>query len=101
MDVTTAFLNGTIVEEVYMNQPKGFIKDGKEHLVCRLKHSLYGLKQAPRSWNSVLNKSLKNMGFRQSSNQPCVYISPGGANFIIIGVYVDDIMIFGKGTDCI
>ena len=99
MDVTTAFLNGTIEEEVYMNQLKGFIEDGKEHLVCRLKHSLYWLKQAPRSWNSVLDMSLKDMGFQQSNNDPCVFISPGGANSVIIGVYDDDIVICGKSTD--
>ena len=65
MDVTAAFLNKTIEEEVYMNQANGFIKDSKELLVSRLKHSLYGLKQVPRSWNSVLDKSLKDMGFHQ------------------------------------
>ena len=65
MDVTAAFLSRTIEEEVDMNQPKGFIEDGKEHLVCRLKHSLYGLKQGPRSWNPVLDKNLKDVGFQQ------------------------------------
>ena len=60
---------------------------------------MYGLKQAPRSWNSVLDKSLKDMGFQQSNNDPCVYISPGGANSVIIGVYVDDIVICEKSTD--
>ena len=44
MDVTAVFLNGTISEEVYMKQLEEFIKEGKEHLVCKLKHSLYGLK---------------------------------------------------------
>ena len=48
MDVTAVFLNGTISEEVYMKQLEEFIKEGKEHLVCKLKHSLYGLKNKHR-----------------------------------------------------
>lgn len=47
MDIVTAFLNGHLDEEIYLNQPEGFIQSGKEHLVCQLKRSLYGLKQAP------------------------------------------------------
>ena len=48
MDVTTAFLNSKLKKEVYMDQPEGFVVQGKEGLVCKFKHSLYGLKQAPR-----------------------------------------------------
>ena len=49
MDITTAFLHGDLEEEVYMKQPEGFVAQGQENLVCRLKKSIYGLKQSPRS----------------------------------------------------
>ena len=59
MDVTAAFLNGDLQEEVFMSQPEGFVAKGQEHLVCRLNCSLYGLKQSPRCWNEVLHNSLQ------------------------------------------
>ena len=63
MDVTSAFLNGTLTEEVYMKQPEGFVEEGKENLVCKLKKSIYGLKQSPRCWNYALDESLKKIWF--------------------------------------
>ena len=56
VDITTAFLNGKLEEEVFMKQPEGFVVKGQKHLVCRLKKSLYGLKQSPRCWNIALDK---------------------------------------------
>ena len=75
MDVTAAFLNGELDEEVYMKQPKGFAVTGQEHLECKLKRRIYGLKQAPRCWNTALDAQLKKMGFSQSGSDPCIYTS--------------------------
>ena len=73
MDVTTAFLNGELEEEVFMSPPEGFIKTGQEHKVCKLKRSIYGLKQSPRCWNIALDSHLRNIGFRQTASDPCLY----------------------------
>ena len=97
MDVSTAFLHGELSEEVYMKQPEGFIESGQEHLVCRLKRSIYGLKQSPRCWNHALDSHLKEMGFKQTSCDPCLYVSTNSEGEIfIIAVYVDDIILGGK-----
>ena len=81
-----------------MQQPIGFVREGEEHLVCKLKKSIYGLKQSPRCWNTALDKQLKEMGFVQSTSDPCLYIDTGGDVFFI-GVYVDDIIVAGKNLE--
>ena len=62
MDVKTAFLNGDLDEEVYMNQPKGFLAHGKEDMVSKLKKSIYGLKQASRQWYIKFNGTVTTYG---------------------------------------
>ncbi|KAK4386673.1 Retrovirus-related Pol polyprotein from transposon RE1 [Sesamum angolense] len=66
MDVKSAFLNGYIDEEIYVEQPPGFIAKGSEEKVLRLKKALYGLKQAPRAWYSRIDKYFMDRGFRRS-----------------------------------
>jgi acid phosphatase class B len=97
MDITSAFLNGDLKEEVYIKQPEGFTVKGKEHFVCKLNRSLYGLKQSPRCWNSVLNERLIEMGFKQSSSDQCIYIS--SEKDFLIGVCVDDMVLVGKSDE--
>ena len=63
VDVTTAFPNGELREEVYMEQPTGYEKEAKGHLGCRLKKSIYRLKQSSICWNTELDTHLKKMGF--------------------------------------
>ena len=96
VDVHTAFLNGTLQEEVYMQQPTGYEEKGKEHLVCRLRKSIYGLKQSSRCWNTALDSHLKEMGFFQSKSDPYIYVSGERKNAFYIGVYVDNMILGGK-----
>ena len=80
MDVSTTFLHGEFTEEVYMKQPEGFVEQGKEHLICRLNRSIYGLKQSPCCWNQALDSRLKELGFKQTAGDSCLYtcINSGG-----------------------
>nr|GEX86682.1 retrotransposon protein, putative, Ty1-copia subclass [Tanacetum cinerariifolium] len=71
MDVKTAFLNGHLSEEVYMEQPKGFVNPKYPNRVCKLKHSIYGLKQASRQWNKRFDDEIKKFDFTQNSDEPC------------------------------
>ena len=92
MDVVTAFLNGKLNEEIYMQQPDGYQVSGKKSLVCRLKKSLYGLKQAPRCWNQELKQFMAQAGFVQSNADPCVFIRLD-EHTTIVAVYVDDLIL--------
>ena len=94
--VKTAFLNGEIKEEIYITQPEGFEVKGKEDHVLKLKKALYGLKQAPRAWNSKLNEVLLKQGFVRSKCDYGVYYTAEVQERIIIGVYVDDMIITGS-----
>lgn len=95
LDVKSAFLNGELQEEVYVVQPEGFVKKGQEHQVLRLSKALYGLRQAPRAWNTRLDKSLKTLEFVRCAQEQAVYIRGKGIDAVIIGVYVDDLIVTG------
>ena len=95
MDVVTAFLNGSLEEEIYMEQPAGYVQPGKKHLVCKLKKSLYGLKQSSRCWNTAFRHYMESIGFKQSTADPCVYIQIADT-ITIVAVYVDDLIVITK-----
>ena len=97
MDVKTAFLNGSLDCEIYMSQPEGFVDPDRPNHVCKLKKSIYGLKQSARCWNTTLDEYLKSVGYHKSNADGCIYVkSVKEANdrisFVILGVYVDDII---------
>nr|GEZ08039.1 zinc finger, CCHC-type [Tanacetum cinerariifolium] len=96
MDVKTAFLNGELDKEVYMNQPQGFIMPGNESKVCKLIKSLYRLKQAPKQWHQKFDEVVLSNGYILNQADKCVYrkFDETGKG-IIICLYVDDMLIFG------
>ena len=73
MDVKTAFLNGELDEEIYMDQPLGFESKEQECKVCKLKRSIYGLKQASRQWNIKFHQAIQRDGFTMMEEDHCVY----------------------------
>jgi hypothetical protein len=95
LDVKTAFWNGELVEDVYVSQPDGYKVKGNEQMVYKLSKALYGLKQAPRAWNVKLDSSLKRLGFRKCKSEPTVYTRGVGKSKLILGVYVDDLIVTG------
>ena len=68
MDVKSTFLNGILDEEVYIEQPKGFVDPNKRDMVCKLCKELYGLKQAPRAWYERLHNYLIQIGFQRTND---------------------------------
>jgi hypothetical protein len=96
MDVKSTFLNEDLKEEVYVHQSVGFIVAGQEGNVLRLRKALYGLRQAPRAWNSKLNDTLKKMDFVQSEHEHAMYRRSHGNDILLVGVYVDDLVITGS-----
>lgn len=94
IDAVTAFLQGELKEEVYMQQPVG-MNDGTAR-VCRLNKSLYGLKRASRVWNEKLGAVLIQSGLTCSKVDTCIYHRVEGVDVIIVTVYVDDLIIFSN-----
>jgi hypothetical protein len=101
MDVETAFLNRKLDEEIYMDQPDGFVVDGQEGKVCKLLNSLYGLKQEPMQWHEKFERTLTTKGFVVNEADKCVYYYHGGGEGVILCLYIDDILIFGTNLDVI
>ena len=93
MDVITAFLNGTLHEEIYITQPEGYIKPGTAHQVCRLLKSLYGLKQASRVWYETFDTFLLSQGFLKCTSDPNVYIKRSHNSILLLGLYIDDLVL--------
>ncbi|GJZ90850.1 putative RNA-directed DNA polymerase [Tanacetum coccineum] len=96
MDVKTAFLNGRLDEDIYMEQPEGYVDPNYPNGVCKLQRAIYGLKQASRQWNKRFDEEIKRFGFTQNRDEPCVYRKASGSNVVFLILYVDDILIMGN-----
>ena len=101
MDIKTAFLNGDLHEEVYMDQPKGFQDKGKTHMVCKLKKSIYGLKQASRQWYLKFHEILITFGFKENIIDQFIYLKINRSRIYIIVLYVDDMLLASNNMEMI
>ncbi|GJR43547.1 putative ribonuclease H-like domain-containing protein [Tanacetum coccineum] len=95
MDVKSAFLYGTIEEEVYVHQPPGFVDPAHPNKVYKVVKALYGLHQAPRAWYETLSSFLLENGFRRGTIDKTLFIKKNKSDIMLVQVYVDDI-IFGS-----
>ena len=96
LDVRNAYLYGILNEEIYMEQPEGFIAKGQERKVLQLKHALYGLKQAGLAWWQALNKSMMELGFKHLSADANIFVYKAKDRCIVVAViYVDDALFCG------
>lgn len=95
MNVKSALLNRELVEEVFIEQLPDFVEKGEEHKVLRLRKALYGLRQAPRAWNTKLDVSLNKLGFTRCVDEHALYTRRSRGSTLIVGVYVDDLIITG------
>jgi len=101
MDVKTALLNGDLDEEVYMEQPDGYVDSTHPDKVCRLFRALYGLKQAPKMWYAKLVDFLKSQGFDNIDPDACLYLLMDDGEIIIVLVYVDDLLLVASSLAAI
>ncbi|CAM8888782.1 unnamed protein product [Rhodiola kirilowii] len=102
LDVDNAFLHGTLDEEVYMKLPIGFYKKEKAAgKVCKLVKSLYGLKQASRQWFAKFSEAITAYGFQRSLNDYSLFTMNKDGEFLILLVYVDDVIITGTSSSMI
>ena len=99
LDVNNAFLQGTLTDEVYMDQPPGYVDVDKPDHVWRLHKAVYGLKQAPRAWYVELRTFLLSLGFRNSLADTSLFILCSGNQSLYVLIYVDDILVTGNSTE--
>ncbi|RVW99369.1 Retrovirus-related Pol polyprotein from transposon TNT 1-94 [Vitis vinifera] len=99
LDVKTTFLHGDLEEDLYMIQLEEFIVQGQENLVCKLRNSLYGLKQAPKQWYKKFDNFMHRIKFKRCEPDHCYYVKSFDNSYIILLLYVDDMLIVGSDIE--
>lgn len=99
MDVETAFLNGKVKSEVYIKQAQGF--ENKSDKVCKLQKALYGLRESPRAWYECFDEFMKNLGFKTSKIDNCLYSMNNEKDSVYVVLFVDDLLICCKSQKTI
>ncbi|GKA98608.1 putative RNA-directed DNA polymerase [Tanacetum coccineum] len=102
LDVKSAFLYGELEETIFVEQPQGYVVQGNEGKVYRLRKALYVLKQAPRAWYGRIESYFLKEGFEKCPYEPTLFIKSSKENmFLIVSIYVDDLIITGSTLDLI
>lgn len=99
MDVSTAFLYGDLEEDIYMDQPEGFVDPEHPDWVRKLKKTLYGLKQSAREWYKCIDKYLCSIGFLQNPADSNVYVYTKGGYLVVLALYVDDAILASNNRE--
>ncbi|GAA0144763.1 transmembrane signal receptor [Lithospermum erythrorhizon] len=100
LDVKSVFLHGELSEEVFVEQPEGYVMRGEEHLVYRLHKALNGLKQALRAWFSRIERHFLNEGFQECTSESTLFTKRDAeGSLIIVSLYVDDLIITGNNEE--
>jgi hypothetical protein len=97
IDVKSAFLHGTLEDEVCIDQPPGYVKQGHADQVYKLKKTLYGLKQAPKAWYSCIDAYFNKEGFLKCPYEHTLYVKSGvDKKMLVVCLYVDDLIYIGN-----
>eukprot|EP00253_Pinus_taeda_P022622 PITA_22622 len=99
LDLKTTFIHGDLNEEIYMEKPEGFVQGHSRRLVCKLRKSLYGLRYSPRQWYKKFDSFMVSQNFIRSEYDQCVYFKNFNSIFIILALYVDDMLIVRKSME--
>ncbi|RVW88147.1 Retrovirus-related Pol polyprotein from transposon TNT 1-94 [Vitis vinifera] len=96
LDIKSAFLNGFVDEEIYVEQPNGVVAPGKKDYVYLLRKALYGLKQTPRAWYETMDKHLTKLSFVISQSEATLYVKTDDVQLLIVSLYLDNMFVTGN-----
>lgn len=98
IDIKTAFLNDTLEKRIFMEILDGIVNKNeiKKDYICELKRFLYGLKISPRKWYKRFKEAIIKLGFSAYPFQSCIFNRRNQTNFVLVGLYVDDLLITGN-----